>query len=350
MSLDRSNWENRAEGSEYRKIQWKSLAFLLFLIILLLISILLSLRIGSYDTPMIELVKGLIGQAEDPNINLIISNNRLPRLTAAIITGAGLGLAGCVLQVILNNPLASASTLGVTQGATFGAALAIIFFNLTSPLSIYSFSFLGSVFVAIAILILSRVRKLSAEATVLAGVAISSMLTGGTTLLQYFADEVQLGNLIFWTFGDLGNVAWKDLGVMALMVVLLLIFCWFSRWDYNVLQQGEEIAISLGVNVQKTRVINMVFCCLTCSILVSRVGLINFIGLVAPHIVRLVVGNNHIYLVPGSLLAGAGLLVLSDLAARSILMPIILPIGAITSFLGGPLFLYILFREGRKHG
>lgn len=350
MSLDQSHWENRDEGNDYQKIRWKSLAFLLFLVVLLVVSILLSLRIGSYDTPMIELVKGLFGRAEDPNINLIISNNRLPRLTAAMITGAGLGLAGCVLQVILNNPLASASTLGVTQGATFGAALAIIFFHLTSPLSIYSFSFLGSVFVAIAILVLSRIRKLSAEGTVLAGVAISSMLTGGTTLLQYFADEVQLGNLIFWTFGDLGNVAWKDLGVMALMVVLLLIFCWFSRWDYNVLQQGEEIAISLGVNVQKTRVINMVFCCLTCSILVSRVGLINFIGLVAPHIVRLVVGNNHIYLVPGSLLAGAGLLVLSDLAARSILMPIILPIGAITSFLGGPLFLYILFREGRKHG
>ena len=136
---------------------------------------------------------------------------------------------------------------------------------------------------------------------------------------------------------------------MGIMVLILLVYCFAHRWDYNALLNGEETAVSLGIHVQQLTLTNMVLCCLTCSIIVSNVGLINFIGLVAPHIVRMVVGNNHVYLIPGSILAGATLLLLGDLIARVAIMPIILPIGAITSFLGGPLFLYLLFKGGRKH-
>ena len=221
--------------------------------------------------------------------------------------------------------------------------------NMTGSIGISVYSFLGSIAVAIVILGLSRFKQVSAEGIVLAGVAISSMLSGATTLIQYFANEIQLTSLVFWTFGDLGSTGWEDLRPMGIMVLILLVYCFAHRWDYNALLNGEETAVSLGIHVQRLTLTNMVLCCLTCSIIVSNVGLINFIGLVAPHIVRMVVGNNHVYLIPGSVLAGAALLLLGDLIARVAIMPIILPIGAITSFLGGPLFLYLLFKGGRKH-
>lgn len=334
--------------TDYRKNQLRSVLFLALLTLLLLASVLLSLRAGSYNTPMAELVKGIFGKSADKKINLVIRNNRLPRICTAIVAGAGLGLSGCVLQAILHNPLASASTLGVSQGATFGAAFAIVTLNLTGGVGISLWSFVGSVAVAVVILGLSRLKQISAEGIVLAGVAISSMLSGATTLIQYFANEIQLANLVFWTFGDLGSTDWSDLRGMSVMVLILILYCVRHRWDYNALLSGEETAISLGIHVQRLTLTNMVLCCLTCSLIVSRVGLINFIGLVAPHIVRMVVGNNHVYLIPGSVLAGATLLLLGDLFARVAIMPVILPIGTITSFLGGPLFLYLLFKGGKR--
>ena len=340
---------NKENLSDYRKNELRSISFLVLLTVFLLLSILLSLRAGSYNTPVMELIKGIFGKSADKKINLVVQNNRMPRICTAIIAGAGLGLAGCILQAILHNPLASASTLGVSQGATFGAAFAIVVMNMTGSIGISVYSFLGSIAVAIVILGLSRFKQVSAEGIVLAGVAISSMLSGASTLIQYFANEIQLTSLVFWTFGDLGSTGWEDLRPMGIMVLILLVYCFAHRWDYNALLNGEETAVSLGIHVQQLTLTNMVLCCLTCSIIVSNVGLINFIGLVAPHIVRMVVGNNHVYLIPGSVLAGAALLLLGDLIARVAIMPIILPIGAITSFLGGPLFLYLLFKGGRKY-
>ena len=334
----------------YRRNQIKSIAFLVVLSGVLLLTVLLSLRAGSYETPLGELVKGVFGRSADRKINLVVQNNRLPRIITAVLAGGGLGLAGCILQAVLRNPLASSSTLGVSQGATFGAAFAIVVLGLgaTDGFGIPMCAFLGSVAVALVILGLSRFRQVSPEGIVLAGVAISSMFTGATTLIQYFADEVQLSTLVFWTFGDLGSTGWEDLSALAAVVALLCGYCYYHRWDYNALLSGEETAISLGINVRRLTLINMVLCCLCSSVVVSNVGLISFIGLVAPHIVRMVVGNNHVYLIPGSVLGGAALLLLSDLFARTAISPVILPIGAITSFLGGPLFLYLLFKGGKR--
>ena len=342
--------ENNGVDGLYRKNQVKSIGFLIFLAGLLLLSVLLSLRAGSYETPVTELVKGIFGLSADKKINIVVRNNRLPRILTAILAGGGLGLAGCILQAVLRNPLASSSTLGVSQGATFGAAFAIVVLGLgaNDRFGIPLCAFLGSVAVAVVILGLSKFRQVSPEGIVLAGVAISSMFTGATTLIQYFADEVELSNLVFWTFGDLGSTGWKDLGGMAVMVAVLCVYCFAHRWDYNALLSGEETAVSLGIRVKRLTLVGMMLCCLCSSVVVSNVGLISFIGLVAPHIVRMVVGNNHVYLIPGAVLGGATLLLLGDLLARTVISPVILPIGAITSFLGGPLFLYLLFKGGRK--
>ena len=223
MNSVHSKLENKEIDHLYHKNTVKSVAFLLGLGGVLLVTILLSLRSGSYDTPIGELIKGIFGLSEDRKINLVVQNNRLPRICTAILAGGGLGLAGCILQAVLRNPLASASTLGVSQGATFGAAFAIVVLGLgsTSGFGIPLCAFLGSIAVALVILGLSKFRQVSPEGIVLAGVAISSMFTGATTLIQYFADEVQLSTLGFWTFGDLGRTGWDDLGGMTAIVTVL---------------------------------------------------------------------------------------------------------------------------------
>ena len=341
MNSVRSKLENNEIDALYRKNKVKSISFLIALSVLLLVAVVLSLCAGSYETPVLELIKGVFGMSADKKINLIVRNNRLPRILTALLAGGGLGLAGCILQAVLRNPLASASTLGVSQGATFGAAFAIVVLGMgsTGGIGIPLCAFLGSIAVAVVILGLSKFRQVSPEGIVLAGVAISSMFTGATTLLQYFADEVELSTLVFWTFGDLGSTGWEDLGGMAAIVAVLCVYCFIHRWDYNALLSGEETAVSLGINVKRLTLVGMVLCCLSSSVIVSNIGLISFIGLVAPHIVRMAVGNNHVYLIPGSILGGATLLLLGDLFARTVISPVILPIGAITSFLGGPLFL-----------
>lgn len=353
MSLRHSPSENKLPGSDYRRNQTRSIIFLLGLLLLLTAAILLSLRAGSYSTPIGELLRGIAGKAADSKINIIVRNNRLPRILTAIIAGAGLGVSGCVLQAILRNPLASASTLGVSQGAGFGAAFAIIVLNVgamgaLSRAAIPLCAFAGSMAVAFMILGLSKIRQIPPEGLVLAGVAISAMFTGATTLIQYFANEIQLATLVFWTFGDLGSTNWTDIPLMGGIVLVVSIYYFVHRWDYNALLSGSETAISLGINVGRLTMFNMILCCFTASTIVSYIGLISFIGLAAPHIVRMVVGNNHVYLIPGSILAGAVLLLLGDLFSRTVISPVILPIGAITSFLGGPLFLYLLFKGGKK--
>lgn len=341
------------EDQLFNRNRQRSIWFLIGLFVLLIGAFLLSLRAGSYNTPISQLILGVFGRSADEKINLIVRNNRLPRICTAIIAGAGLGITGAVFQAILRNPLASSSTLGVSQGASFGAAFAIIVLHMGSVgglgrMAIPVCAFAGSIGVALVILALSRFKRISAEGIVLAGVAISSMFTGGTTLMQYFASEVELNSLVFWTFGSLSNTSWGDIGKMAIVLALVCVYFFLHRWDYNALLSGEETAASLGINVGRLTMVNTMLCCVTASVIVSYIGLINFIGLVAPHIVRLVVGNNHVYLLPGSAMAGALLLLLGDLFARVVVSPVVLPIGAITSFLGGPLFLYLLFKGGRK--
>ena len=245
-------------------------------------------------------------------------------------------------------------TLFVCAVCFFGAAFAIIVLGaglqagggvaFSNPALIGLCAFGGSMAVSVLILALSRLRQITPEAMVLSGVALSSLFSGATTLLQYFADEVQLTSLVFWTFGDLGRTGWDEVGIMAAVAAAAGLYFFFNRWNYNALESGEQTAVSLGVNVSRLRIVNVLLCSVVAAVVVSYVGIINFIGLVAPHMVRRFLGDNHCYLIPGSALMGAVLLLLGDLAARNVAAPVVLPIGAITSFLGAPLFLYLLFK------
>ncbi|UPA30897.1 iron ABC transporter permease [Terrisporobacter glycolicus] len=346
--------------NDYNKYVYKK-RFVLVITFLLTVGMgLYAINVGSSNLTIIEVIKTLIGQGSKQS-NMLLFNIRLPRVAMAMVSGVGLAITGCVMQSILKNPLASASTLGVSQGAAFGAALAIVYFgaggiqsngadavSISNPYMTSICAFIGSMGATIVILLLSKFKKITPETMVLAGVAISSLFSGATALIQYFADDVEVAAIVFWTFGDLGRVSWKEILIVTVISGLAFLYFLYNRWSYNALESGEQTAKGLGVNVSTMRIVGMVISSLTASVIVSFVGIINFIGLIAPHIMRKFVGNDYRYLIPASAIFGAFLLLFSDTIARMVISPIILPIGTITSFMGAPLFLYILFKGVEK--
>ena len=198
---------------------------------------------------------------------------------------------------------------------------------------------------SVVIIAISQIKKdIGPGGLVLAGVALSSLFSGGSTLLQYFTDDTKLGAIVFWTFGNLGSANWRDLGILAAVLAAAMIYFMFNRWNYNAMESGADTAKSLGVNTRSVMLVSMGICSVLSAVAVSFVGIISFVGLVAPHIMRRFTGNDYRFLVPGSAVAGALLLILADTFGRSVVAPVILPIGALTAFLGAPMFLFLLFR------
>lgn len=334
---------------------------LVWLALALVAAVLLSLCSGATGVTFSDLLTTLTGKA-DAATRTILFSIRLPRLTAAVVVGAALSLAGCVMQNVLRNPLASSSTLGVSQGAAFGAAFAIVFFEAgvstagnsglgivaTNLYTISLCAFAGGLATTSVILALARFARVSPASMILAGVAMGSMFAGGTALIQYFADDIQVSSIVHWTFGDLGKVGWEEIATIATVSALGFLYFMRNYWNYNALDAGINTATSLGIAVGRLIVISMTVCALLASVCVAFVGTISFIGLIAPHIARHFVGANHRFLLPASALTGATILVLAEWCSRMLISPTVLPIGALTSFLGAPLFLYLIFKGGRR--
>lgn len=319
-----------------------------------------SMTIGSSGLTLFEVASALFGQGDAQN-RVVVWNLRMPRVLTALVGGVALALAGCVFQSVLRNPLASASTLGISQGAAFGASVAIIVLGAGAgaaafegnslagnPYATIVCAFAGAMASTLVVLGLSRLRTMSPESIVLAGVALSALFSGGTTLIQYFAEDSQVAAVIFWTFGDLSRVNYRQLSIMAVVVGLSSVFFFANRWNYNAMESGEGSAHSLGVNVRFVRLSGMLVASFVASSVIAFCGIINFVGLVAPHVMRRFVGSDYRYLLPASALAGAGLLLLSDIVAHAVVAPLILPISAITSFVGAPMFIYLLFKGASR--
>ena len=327
--------------------------------ILLVMAALWSISAGSAGLTVSDILEALFHRGQTKS-STIIWNVRLPRVCTALVIGAGLATAGCVMQNVLRNPMASASTLGVSQGACFGAATAIVFldggvqvgntianFTVTNISTVSVLAFTGGMATTLVILALSRGRRSTPSTMVLAGVALSSIFSGMTTLIQYFADDVQTASLVYWTFGSLNKATWHQIGIMAVVTAAAFGYFYYHRLDFNALEAGVATAKSLGVPVDRLTVISMVLCALVSSVSVAFAGSIGFIGLISPHIMRKFLGNDYRFLLPGSALGGAVLLLAADVASRTILPPTVLPIGALTSFLGAPLFLYLCLKGGK---
>ena len=343
---------------QYERYTRRKQAALILALLVTLTAALLYMGIGSIRLRPAEILQVFFGGGEAKHVTAI-RNIRLPRVLAAMLIGAILAASGAVMQCVLRNPLASASTLGVSQGAAFGAALGIIVFgggmitnsNSNSTVSISNpyivtlcaFAF-GSVSSLVVIAISRLKREMGPGGLILAGTALSAMFSGGSTLLQYFADDTSLGAVVFWTFGNLGNVGWRDLRFLGVIFALCFAFYLYNRWNYNAMEAGYDTAKSLGVNAERLMLLSMAVCSLSAAAAVSFAGIISFVGLIAPHMMRFFVGKDYRYLIPGSAVCGALLLILADAAAKLIAPPVILPIGAIMSFIGGPVFLILLFR------
>jgi iron complex transport system permease protein len=332
------------------------------MLLLLLAACILSLSAGSANLRISDILRTLFGGGNRQE-NAIIWNVRMPRVVTATFVGMALALSGCVMQNVLRNPLASASTLGVSQGASFGAAVAIVYFGagiqvnaggtasaltVTNPAMVTLCAFLGGIATTAVILGLARFRGTSPATMVLAGVAISSMFTGGTALVQYFCDDVMVATVVYWTFGSLGRAGWTEIAIIAALTFGSFVFFYYNRWNYNAMEGGTHTAKSLGVPVNRLIVLSMALCALISSVAVAFVGCISFIGLIASHIMRRFVGNDYRFLIPCSALCGGVLLLLSDIVSRMLLSPTVLPIGALTSFPGAPLFLYLIIKGGKR--
>ncbi len=345
--------------AQYQSFLRRKRLTLLILLLLLLAVVVGSIAVGSSNLSIRQVLQALVGRA-DRQAAAIVRNVRLPRVLAAVAVGAALALAGCVMQNVLRNPLASASTLGVSQGASFGAAFAIICLDagiqnaagtavavtIVNPYLVTLCAFVGGVLTVAVLLGLARLRRLTPASMVLSGVALSALFSGGTTLLQYFADDVKVASVVYWTFGDLGRASYREIGLVAVLTALAFLYFFCNRWNYNALESGAQTAKSLGVRVDGLQLVSMAACALLSAVAVAFVGIISFIGLIGPHIARRFVGGDYRFLLPASALLGAVALLCGDLLARLAVQPAILPIGAVTSFLGAPLFLYLVFKKG----
>ncbi|MCL2403309.1 MAG: iron ABC transporter permease, partial [Coriobacteriia bacterium] len=286
----------------------------------------------------------------------------IPQIITGVGVGIALAMAGGIMQNVLRNPLASASTLGIAQGASFGAAVAIVFFQagvqlgaasavthtITSPYLVVVFAFLGGIATTAVILLLARISGVSPTSLILAGVALSALFSAGTALIQYFADDIRIASIVHWTFGNLGRAGWTEIAIIFAFNAIAFLYFVYNRWNYNAIESGTSTAKSLGVNVDTTILVGMTMSTLISAVAIAFVGTINFIGLIAPHIVRRFIGNDYRFLIPCSALMGAIIILVADIASRMIASPAILPIGALTSFMGAPLFLYLIIRQGKR--
>ena len=344
----------------HRVLFRKKVLLLFFLFILLGTLILYAIAVGSYDLSIVSIIRAFLGQSEGP-IHTVVWNIRMPRIVAAIVSGWGLALSGIAFQSLLKNPLASPSTLGISQGAAFGAAFAVVALGAggmqggalrmqgSSPLNINSiyavtfFAFAGAMAATSVILALARIKKMSSEAVILAGVALSSLFVSGTILLQYFASEVELAAVVFWAFGDVARSTWKEIAVVTAAAFLSTLYFVLNRWNLNALSAGEDVAKGLGVETEKIRVLGLFMATLIAALITCFHGVIAFLAFWLPYRKRLV-GSDHRLLIPHTCVIGAVLLLAADTIGRYVVGSGTLPVGVLTSFMGAPLFLYLLLR------
>lgn len=329
-----------------------ALAVILFLVALFAISA-GSVAVPAGDTLAILTAK-LKGAepAADPAVTDIIWALRVPRVLLAMTAGAGLALAGVVMQASVQNPLAEPFILGIASGASVGATLAILLGTAAIPFGVAGCAFLGAILATLAVLMLAGIhRRVSTVKLVLAGAAISALCTAVTNFIVYMAADAEgMQSAAFWTMGSLADAKWQSLFLPVLIVTLLSIYFLAELRTLDVLLLGEELAVTLGIDASAVRRRYMALLALLTGVLVATCGIIGFVGLVVPHLVRSFTGASHKRLLPAALLVGAIFLVASDLLARTLLPSGDLPIGIITALIGAPLFMRLLFGSGGNFG
>lgn len=276
---------------------------------------------------------------------------RLPRLLMGLAAGFSLAIAGAAMQPALRNPLASPFTLGISAGAGFGAALAIVlgrgFFEGTYFVVANAFVF--ALFTSLVVMMLAKYKGITPETMILAGIALNYLFGAATTLIQYFAvDSWAVREVVFWLVGSLAKATWGNLAIIMPILLLCIPFLFLKAWDLNVMSAGDDTAKSLGINVGRVRMMIIVAASLLTATVICFTGTIGFIGLVAPHITRMIIGGDNRFAIPAAGLMGALLLTGADMVAVNIIAPTVIPIGVMTSFMGVPLFIYLIVKRRKE--
>ncbi len=355
---DDDSVEDREIDAGYRRFTFRKYAAIIVCIVATVIAAGLAITYGPYDISFLEVYQIIWdhimhGVPEDPLDYMrdhVVCNIRMPRVVVAIIAGFGLAVAGAVMQSTLKNPMADSYTTGVSSGAAFGATLSIVagFTLFSSQFGMLVNAFVFSLAPTAVIILVSKLRNVSSTSMILAGLAVMYIFNACTTVLKLWAEPDALASLYRWQVGSLNNMIWGNVPVMLAVTTIGSIAVLLLSNKINILSSGDESAKSLGVNAQNLRVICLAIVSLITASIVSFTGTIGFVGLVAPHIVRLFIGSDNRFLIPASGAFGALLLLVSDFIGRTVIAPAVLEVGVITAFIGGPMFLYLIIRQKRE--
>jgi iron complex transport system permease protein len=357
---DLKGGSNQKTGSdlraEYQKFIGRKMLFLLVLILGIIGLAGYAATRGSADISVMDVYATILAKFFPGHFqttwfsDTIVWGLRLHRILLAIVGGIGLAVAGAVMQGILKNPLASPFTLGISSAAGFGAALAIVMGAgfVGGEWLIIGNAFIFTLLASGAVYGLAKYKGITPETMILAGIAIMYLFQAMTSFLQYIGHAEQVQEVVFWMMGSLGRSSWDKVWIVTGVIAICFPYLLLKSWDINAIGTGDETAKSLGVNVERTRVISMMLVSLITAAVICFTGTIGFIGLVSPHITRMVIGGDHRFLLPASALVGAMLLLGADTLARTILAPVILPVGIMTAFLGVPFFVYLFMRRKKE--
>ncbi len=329
--------------------------------VMLGVVLLASLSLGAFSIPFPQTLAILLDQVglrigtfqvQQENVLLQI---RLPRVLLSVLVGGGLGIAGAALQGMFRNPLVEPGLIGVSSGSALFAVIFMVLVPVTAglswikPVGLPLFAFVGGLINVTAVYQLSKIQgKTDAATLILAGVAINALAGALIGLVLFFADDSALRNFTFWSLGDLGGAIWSKIPVSFVLIALPSALLLFNARQLNALALGEQEAFHMGVNVQRVKWQLLVFSALIVGAGVSMVGMIGFVGLVVPHLIRILFGADHRLVLPGSFLLGAILLNFADLIARIIVIPAEMPIGVITALIGAPFFIWLIFNLNKS--
>lgn len=345
-----------AEIQHYRSRTSRKVLFILLLILLAAIFAGYAMTIGTYPIGLwhsYELVWDHITDnvsAADSDADYLLFDWRLPRICTGLIAGAGLAACGVVMQSILRNPLADPYTTGISSGASFGATLAIglgvTFFS--SDFSLVIGAFIFALIPTAIIIMVSKMKGASPTTMVMAGIAVMYIFNAMTTMIKLWIDPDSLSELYAWSVGSIDGATWEQVALMFVLVLVGWIIMQLSARKLNVLSTGDESSRSIGVNANRLRIFCLVVVTFVAAGVVSFTGLIGFIGLVSPHICRLVIGSDNRFLIPASAAFGAALLTIADVIGRTAFQPATVQVGVITAFIGGPLFMYLILKQRKS--
>ncbi|QXX95167.1 iron ABC transporter permease [Serratia marcescens] len=313
-------------------------------------SLLLDFTMGPSGLSLSSLWQTLLDPAAaDAGTRVIVWDIRLPYALMAVVVGFALGLAGAEMQTILNNPLASPFTLGVSSAAAFGAALAIVLGigipGIPDQWFISANAFIFALFAALMLDGITRWTRVATSGVVLFGIALVFTFNALVSMMQFIASEDTLQGLVFWTMGSLARASWDKLGILFGVFAVLLPLSMMSSWKLTALRLGEDRAVSFGIDVRRLRLTTLLRISMLSALAVAFVGPIGFIGLVAPHIARMIFGEDHRFYLPASALIGALVLSMASVASKNLVPGVIIPVGIVTSLVGVPFFLSIILRH-----